>query len=617
MSKDGGAPSARGPIVGIDLGTTYSVVAVHSKGRVEILSNDSGSRTTPSVVGFLSGDSFVGEAAKDLPPSCQVFGQYAPSNFGLLERTCELVHAKRLIGRPWKDVTSTVCRKNHWPFKVFDDCGVPRIQVKIDEKEEEFSPEEISGLVLRSMRDTAETVLGVPVTRAVITVPAYFNERQRQATKLAGQWTQTLAMAQICKIAGLEVTAMINEATAAAVAYGLDKKSSSEMKKKTIFIFDLGGGTFDVSVVTVLGNDFTVLASGGDPHLGGQDFDVRLMDHFTKEIRAKHRAQLNEMSIQELRRACELAKRKLSAMAEVPLSVYFAELDLGFRSTVSRALFEDLCADLFKLAMKIAEDILVDSKVDRCDIDEVVLVGGSTRIPKVRALLSDMFGGRELRQSINPDEAVAYGAAMHAANLARDPFLNNLVQLKDVTPLSLGTDMVGGRFAPIIARNTPIPCRRTETFWTAFPNQSSVTVKVYQGERPFVRDNYYLNKQFKIDVPERSDGQVRVLVTFELDSDGLLTVSCEETTSGRSRTLTLSPEESRVAEKDVEAMLLNAERFRTSDGEEKARIERNLGILMAARRDRQERRRRQHMHNRRVGNKPAWMTGCDKTDSRW
>ncbi|KAE8753099.1 hypothetical protein FOCC_FOCC000022 [Frankliniella occidentalis] len=457
-------------------------------------------------------------------------------------------------------------------------------------------------MVLRSMRDTAEAMLGEPVTRAVITVPAYFNERQRQATKLAG------------KIAGLEVASMINEATAAALAYGLDKKSSMEMKTKTIFIFDLGGGTFDVSVVTVNGSDFTVVASGGDPHLGGQDFDVRLMEHFTKELRLKHNARLNELSIQELRRACELAKRKLSSMPEVPLSVYFAELDLGFRSTISRALFEELCADLFKLAMKIAEDILVESKVDRCDIDEVVLVGGSTRIPKVRAMLSDMFGGRELRQSINPDEAVAYGAAMHAANLDRDPFLNNLVQLKDVTPLSLGTDMVGGRFSPIIPRNTPIPCRRTETFYTARPNQRCVTVKVYQGERPLVRDNYYLNKQFKIDVPP-SDLQVRVLVTFELDAEGLLTVSCEETSSGHSRTLTLSPDEARVAERDVEAMLLNAERFRATDAEERARIEQNLSVMFAARRDRQERSRRRFLQNK--NGKPAWLQGCDKTNSRW
>ncbi|XP_052132276.1 heat shock 70 kDa protein-like, partial [Frankliniella occidentalis] len=351
-----------GAAVGIDLGTTYSVVGACRRGKVEIFANDSGSRTTPSIVGFLNDQSFVGDAAKDLPASNQVFD------------------AKRLVGRQWSDQNIQQDR-GVWPFEVVEQDGVPRIKVDVGGREETFAPEEISGMVLRDLKETAEGALGQTVSKAVVTVPAYFNERQRQATKDA------------CRIAGLEVLGMINEPTAAAIAYGLDKdKNVGAGQTKTVFIYDLGGGTFDVSVMKISGSDFQVLASGGDTHLGGQDFDVLLLKHCLEDAQRQFNADLSndKQAVQDLRKACELAKRKLSNMPQAQVSVFLPRLNKGFQTTISRAFFEDLCAELFRKTIQVSEEVLADAKVTRAEVNDVVLVGGSTRIPKVRALLRDM-----------------------------------------------------------------------------------------------------------------------------------------------------------------------------------------------------------------------------------
>ncbi|KAJ1530965.1 hypothetical protein ONE63_005801 [Megalurothrips usitatus] len=542
-----GAGSGSGPIIGIDLGTTYSVVAICRKGRVEVVCDDTGSRTVPSIVGFMGKEQFVGAAAKDLPSESQVFD------------------AKRLIGRPWQDVMKTENRE-HWPFVVFEDRGVARVRVRIDGRVEDFAPEEISAMVLRHMKEMAEGFLGEPVSRAVVTVPAYFNERQRQATKLAA------------RVAGLEVAAMINEPTAAAVAYGLDKTSGTAAAKKTIFIYDLGGGTFDVSVMTVHGSEFTVLATGGDAHLGGQDFNSRLVEFIREDIRTSHNIKLDSESIQELRRACEVAKRKLSKLPEVSISVFFSRHKLGYKKTLTRACFEDLCIDLFKRTIQLSEQVLADSKVPFSAIDEVVLVGGSTHIPRVRELLKTLFHGKEPRKSINVDEAVAYGAAVHAAVLKGDKFYENLVRLRDVTPLSLGVNVLGGRFSTVIPKNTPVPCEKTKVYGNSHDYQTECTYKVYQGERAMSKDNHDLNKTFTIPVPPKPAGQVEMDCTFKIDSDGLLTVTAVERSTGAAGAVTIYPDEARVSEEEVQKMLKNAERFRRQDLEEKRRVEAELGL---------------------------------------
>ncbi|KAK3910981.1 Heat shock protein 70 B2, partial [Frankliniella fusca] len=534
---------AQGTPIGIDLGTTYSVVAVCKRRKVDVIANDCGSRTTPSVVGFLDGESFVGEAAKDLPAANRVFD------------------AKRLIGRSWKDLDVQADRK-HWPFEVVEDRGVPRIRTKVTSRKEMFAPEEISAMVLRSLKESAGSFLGEEVSQAVITVPAYFNERQRQATVDAG------------KIAGLEVMSIINEPTAAAIAYGLDKVSAS---RRIVLIFDLGGGTFDVSVMRIEGADFTVLASDGDTHLGGQDFDIRLVEHFMKDINAKHGIpQMDLQAMQDLRAACELAKRKLSSLAEAEATLFFSRYGIRYTASVTRARFEDLCADLFNKTMQITTRVLGEARVRSSEVDEVVLVGGSTRIPKVRALLSSMFGGRVLRQSINPDEAVAYGAAVRAAMLAGDADLNNLVKLKDVTPLSLGVNVIGERMSVIIPRNTPVPCARTERYYTCDDDQDALHFKVYQGERKMLKDNHFLNKECRVPVPLLPAGQAKCDVTFKIDADGLLTMSCAEYSTGAVRNVTIKRSEAALGQRDIDSMIARAEKYRKQDEEEVARVIRDL-----------------------------------------
>ncbi|KAK3930019.1 Heat shock 70 kDa protein [Frankliniella fusca] len=372
------------------------------------------------------------------------------------------------------------------------------------------------------------------------------------------------------RIAELEVLSLINEPTAAAIAYGLDKGKNLG-SARTVFIYDLGGGTFDVTVMRIEGNEFKVLASGGDTHLGGQDFDVLLLKHCLEDMNnAGNGRQMtrDKQVVHDLRKACEMAKLKLSSMPKASVRVFSPRLNEGYdryETTISRALFQSLCGELFRKTIEISEKVLTDAQVKHSDIDDVVLVGGSTRIPKVRALLQDMFSGKELRHSINPDEAVAYGAAVHAAALSGDELFGKMVKLEDVTPLSLGTDVIGGRFSCIIKKNTAIPCKNTETYCTTSDNQCEVSVKVYQGERPLVKDNHYLNKDCRIEVPMLPAGQARVKVTYEIDKSGLLTVTCEEPTSGRQVQARVTSEEAHLSQEDIHAFIENARRYRRED----------------------------------------------------
>ncbi|XP_026284157.1 heat shock 70 kDa protein II-like [Frankliniella occidentalis] len=540
VQRQGADPSVRdlpGAAVGIDLGTTYSVVAGCREGRVEIFANAHGKRTTPSVVGFLNGESCVGDAAADLPAANQVFD------------------AKRLIGRPWRDLHVQKDRAV-WPFELVEQAGVPRIRVDVGGKLETFAPEEISAMVLRDLKKTAEDALGQTVSKAVVTVPAFFNERQRQATKDA------------CKIAGMEVLSVISEPTAAALAHGLHKDTAKS--PKTVFIFDLGGGTFDVSIVRISGCEFTVLAAGGTTDLGGQNFDEVLIAHCIKDAKRQLNANLTEdkQAVQDLRKACELAKRRLSNMPQVTISVFFTPLCKIYQTTVTRALFEDLCAPLFSTTIAVGEEVLADAQLAPADIDEVVLVGGSTRIPKVRALLRNMFGnGKVLRLSINPDEAVAHGAALHAAKVVGDKVVDGVVKLRDATPLSLGIEISGDRFSTLIKRNTPIPCRSTGKYCNSLDNQTAIQIKLYQGVRPLVTDNCYLNKDFNIEVPPKPKGQAIIDVTFELDESGLLLVTAADPTTGRQAQVQVSAQEAYLSNDDIQAMIKRAGRFRREDQE--------------------------------------------------